>query len=611
MTAPRTLNKTIVAIHGIGEQTRFATIQQVLTQFSLYHGRGRAVTLGQFHTPEGVYKLSYTYPPAKSDQPPLMVNLNFAETYWADIPRSMVKEGFLLEDARLWAKSIVRRVHERAQDAAGEDATAYRAEGRSAAFKLALKGEAPSSVTLEKIEEVLTEMLQTLVVLDRIFFLAGKLKLFTFNLNTVLEDFLDDVQVVAEFQTRRQLILDAFDKQMEQAYQADPDAEIYIVAHSEGTVVALIGLLEAAHKYDGAKPEWLKRVRGLMTIGSPIDKHIELWPELFAGYEKATLKYHPAQEDKIEWRNYCDLGDPVGYELDEARARVNGVWRLKEIFNFTDDHDHDFTRYPLPGKAHNDYWADDAVMGHFIKNVVYHDDPIQPPQPAGKDYSQEPRDKHWNKIVSHFVPYAGAALLLFCAVLMIYKAVNSYTTANFQLSAADLPYLGATTCLLVGLTLVARIVRLTRPGFWWLFGIVFFLLSIVGYRLLLSQGLVADHQPGFFNFGLVSIAVAVFLASLLGGLLFPSWGMRTLLIPGGVGLLSVIARRVLEGADASSWRSIARHLANGAGDTSLWSVVLTIALFLFLWWLVALIFDLVFVWHRYIRYSQRNMKVTS
>ncbi len=605
------LNKTIVAVHGIGDQNRFATSQQVLTQFARYHDRaGRAVPLGQFHNDDNCCKLSFHYRPGKDDkQPkqPLTVNLTFAEGYWADIPREMVKEGFLLEDARRWARTIVERYHLRSQ---AENSARHNQEGVLATCKLAVQGEAPGNITREKIEQVLTEMLQTLVVLDKIFFLAGKLKLFTFDLNKLLLDFLDDVQVVAEFQTRRNRILNAFSMQMEKAYEANPQADIYIIAHSEGTVVSLFGLLEAAHKNNNERPKWLERVRGYMTIGSPIDKHIELWPEIFTRYENENdpPQYRPAEKDKIEWRNYYDFGDPVGFELDEARRRIDKKWGCSQIFNFKDDDDYGFARYSLPGKAHNDYWTDDAVFGHFIQNVVYKYDSEKPSPPEEKDYSKGPGNKPWKKIISHFFPYAGALAVLFCAVLMIYKAVFDYTGPGFPLNRSNLLRVTAVTLLLAGLTFVTRIVRLTKPGFWWLIGFGGFVLSATSYRLLLGQGAVLDHQPGILNPGLVGTASVVVIFSLLAGLLFPSWGMRTLLYPGFVAVLTVIGKHLLKDADRTSLGSIVQHLQNSAGTTSLWSVVLTTALFFFLWWLVALVFDLVFVWHRYIRYSVKNLK---
>ena len=43
-----------------------------------------------------------------------------------------------------------------------------------------------------------------------------------------------------------------------------------------------------------------------------------------------------------------------------------------------------------------------------------------------------------------------------------------------------------------------------------------------------------------------------------------------------------------------------------AENPKLWPVILAAAAFLYLWWLAAHLFDLVFVWHRYIRTSLAN-----
>jgi len=72
--------------------------------------------------------------------------------------------------------------------------------------------------------------------------------------------------------------------------------------------------------------------------------------------------------------------------------------------------------------------------------------------------------------------------------------------------------------------------------------------------------------------------------------LFPKWGMRTLLIPGSLAV-AIYVYLAVHGPGVPPHQ----------GD--LWPVFLAGAMFLYLWWLVALIFDLVFVWHRYIRMS--------
>ena len=46
-----------------------------------------------------------------------------------------------------------------------------------------------------------------------------------------------------------------------------------------------------------------------------------------------------------------------------------------------------------------------------------------------------------------------------------------------------------------------------------------------------------------------------------------------------------------------------------AAHPPVWPVVLSGAAFLYFWWLATLIFDLAFVWHRYIRYSITNKRL--
>ena len=62
MSEPR--KKVIVAVHGIGDQTKYSTPQQVLARFCEYHGAVAAVPLGNFHNPGGMLTLTTDYPPA-------------------------------------------------------------------------------------------------------------------------------------------------------------------------------------------------------------------------------------------------------------------------------------------------------------------------------------------------------------------------------------------------------------------------------------------------------------------------------------------------------------------------------------------------------------------
>jgi len=550
-----TARKVIVAVHGIGDQSQFATTQQVLAQFCRYYGQTAAVPLGSFHSgsKSGVYT---------SEDPPELSGFGFAEVYWAGIPRQIVEEKYLLEEIQPWVRTIIGRVHRRRLN----DLT---------------------DADVRMIEQVLGEMLQTVDVLERLCFLADKMGVFSFDLKKVLIDYLDDVQVVADFKQEGGEIGKVFADQMQAVHEEFENAEeIYIVAHSEGTVVALLGLLTAM--CDPKNP-WISKVRGLMTFGSPIDKHLILWPDLFAGFKDACNK-PPAP---IEWHNYYDYGDPVGFELETARARfTEAPWT--GAFNFPAGHDHGFARYPLPGKAHNDYWQDAEVFGHFIRNVI--DKAPPPPRPEVEKYREPPKSKTLAQIVSWVVPYLGAAALLFCGVLVLYKAVHGFLHPNGG-GEELLPVFGnvaALTCLLAGITVVARIQRLTRFWRWRLFGGLVFLFFVAGYQAFSCLATHSDdfglcvtsiQRPAGSNLGLVWIAFVVVLAVSIVSRLRPAWGMRTLLIPGAIAVAYVVY-----------------HYVNDTRG-NLWPVFLAGAVFLYLWWLVALLFDLTFVWHRYIRMS--------
>src|SRR5262249_38087779 len=134
----------------------------------------------------------------------------------------------------------------------------------------------------------------------------------------------------------------------------------------------------------------------------------------------------PAPDSPIAWRNYYDFGDPVGFRLNATREwlHANG-WR--DFFDFNPenhpDHDIGFTRYYFPGKAHNDYWEDEGVFGHFISTV------IKPPSLAGVNLPKTvppPRSRLLPWVVSPTLPYVLAMALVFVAVYILYKAVGAF-----------------------------------------------------------------------------------------------------------------------------------------------------------------------------------------
>ena len=93
----------------------------------------------------------------------------------------------------------------------------------------------------ELVQQVLDEMIQAVVVVDRVPFLAGRAG---FNLKKPLIDYLNDVQVVTEFDNYREELLNIFRRVVETTNEFFPEADLYIIAHSEGTVITFMGLLK-------------------------------------------------------------------------------------------------------------------------------------------------------------------------------------------------------------------------------------------------------------------------------------------------------------------------------------------------------------------------------
>jgi hypothetical protein len=383
------VRKIVVAVHGVGDQYTFETIQSVVSQFCSFYNQPAGVPLGNFHTDGAAFSL-----PAPPYPHEPFERFAFAEVYWAKVPRTVVDDQHTLEESKKWARTLVERVRLRWQSK-GKQGGCHDDD-----FRL--------------LKQVLSEMIQTITVLDRICYLGERAGIFTFDLKKLLEDYVGDVQIVTEFKSQRTEILTAFCDLMDRVHKAFRAADIYIIAHSEGTVVSFLGLLNAFREVK--PPDWVNNVRGFMTLGSPLDKHLVLWPELFG---EGLPSHTPAEP--IEWHNYYDRGDPIGFDLNDVRAWLK-VHQWEAVFNFPADHDHGFTRYSFPGKAHVDYWTDEAVFGHFITTVLK-EHPGESSKPEIANFTTPPGDRTFKKWLSYVLPYVGVAMLLFVAAYVLFKAV--------------------------------------------------------------------------------------------------------------------------------------------------------------------------------------------
>ena len=634
------LRKIFVAVHGIGDQFHNQTVQSVAFRVCDYVGMPAALPLGRFHG--GGATVTGAFLPDPDRDPPL--DCGFAEIYWADVPRGPAAEAHTLEEPTKWAGVLVERL--RLQTLRGVQLSTAEVEK--------LKQDD------ERLMQLLEELIKGIDIADRLVFLAEKAGLFQFNLKKLLNDYLNDVQVVTEFEDYRQQLLGVFDDVLEKIHRYFDQSEIYIIAHSEGTVVSFMGLLKGLHE----EREWAGMIKGLMTIGSPLNKHIRFWPELFDQFNPPPANSLP---QPIAWKNYYDYGDPIGFDLKPIRD-----WMAKNdwsrFFKFQNPRDENptakesgddigFTRYPFPGEAHNEYWNDPGVFGHFIEEVV------DPPQvgkerllkPAREEPYGVPTTNGLARITSYIFPYLLAAALMFLASYILYKAARACLDpdgAALESPISILVNVSGLSLLIAGTSILSRVPRLTKQWGWGFLALIslgylmvypqyrdsigLFLvgkrvvdvsfLSLLGFLLVgtLAGLKVPNLRPVLWT--LVPVIGLVTLLRLVGTIIGDFQPLPKIHIPWSTFGVILVALAVGGMAAYISWRyprsgtkplvhtgglvialiiAFAVLLSNNEDQANgpIWPLFLAGITFLYVWWLAIVLFDMTFVWHLYIRYS--------
>ncbi len=533
-----------VGVHGIGDQTECETTQTIIERVTAYQGSALHVPLGKISSAlknKGVF-LS----PDLSDPGNF---IGFTEVYWADMPRMVVNQGYVLEETTRWAGSLVEKLD------------------RQYGNPLAPADKAAISF-------ILPEVIESVRVLKRLSLVAEWGVKFKFDLKGLLDSYLGDVQFVTEFDQKREDVLEKFHTAMSAAYKDNEDAEIYIIAHSEGTVVAFLGLLEALSSKVDAK--WIDQVKGFMTIGSPIDKHLILWPEMWKGLNESWPK-----GVNIIWHNYYDFGDPVGFELDTVRTWLGD----NSPFTFKKEMDKGFARYLMPGKAHVDYWQDEALFGDYLQNAGL-------ARALGASAPPKLQNRSLAGRFSCLLPYLLSFGFLWVGVFFFYNSI--ITSVADDVDAITMLWDAlAFSALVAGIGVAARIPRLVRDFRWHVWSLIVALLLFVFFWFRVDPDvcdwLIEPLGLKAFNsrttVGLM--AVVILVASYIYNLFSRHSGVWFMVAVGSLTAFTLALSNIIADTDH---KAILPVLIGGVA-------------FLYLWWLSVLVFDLTFIWHQYIRNS--------
>jgi hypothetical protein len=192
-------------------------------------------------------------------------------------------------------------------------------------------------------------------------------------------------------------------------------------------------------------------------------------------------------------------------------------------------------------------------------------------------------------------------VLVVLASYILFKAVvdaidpDGTMYAGWSLAAKEV---AVTVLFISGVTVTARIPRLTRSVFWRAVACAIGVTSAWAYLWSVDADLL------FQGFGISlsdpwgSLVLALLLVALVCGVSAaqPSWGMVPLILMGIVAVVGKLACGLR---------------ASGCPDVvgPLWPALIAGVAFFYLWWLAALLFDLVFVWHLYIRHARLLLRM--
>lgn len=425
--APRSIG--ILTVHGIGEQRALETVTAVATNFYRALQAAGATRLSRtLHLEDAVQPATFAYTHLGAP-----VTVRFYEAYWADLDRPYD----LLRWIRLviWGATVWLRSYQ---------------EPPPTGMRLIQVGPFREALTrggLFVLSLLFLVILATLRVVNQVVVAVFRTQT---RLGRTLYDFLGDVQLFVSEDVRYDT-LETLDRKTRYAIRTrlwhalarahlDPNEDLYIIAHSLGTVALFNALMEQDDRIPTyldsavlgqrlqaqglARPTGsvnreaiLAKIRAIVTLGSPLDKFAAIWPRVIPVNAADPRPNGPP----IRWINVHDILDVVGADLGHfggvpgLTSPENVAWRDQPIF----------------ATAHTSYWTYVPGDRRFIDCLV---DFIHDRAPIGTRAFARPRQRS----IAIWLPLfaGGLAMWLYLLVAFVWLAATSAGGRGVDVSGA-------------------------------------------------------------------------------------------------------------------------------------------------------------------------------
>lgn len=402
----------ILVVHGIGEQKRVETVTSVVSNFyqSLNAlGVGNITRDIRFDNPSYPATLLFSHKGTS-------YVIRFYEAYWADLDQPY---NFLRWLKLIWWALTIWVRHYYDPPPAGMRTISV---GK---LKIAL-----TRIGLFFLSILFLVLLSTLRVLNQVSVVVFKKQL---PLGQTLYNFLGDVQLFVSEDVRFDT-LETLGRRSRYAIRTrlwnvlaranlDPIQELYILAHSLGTVIAFNVLMETAGTIAGYiddrdliaklqqkgfinaqgnadRGKFLSKIAAVFTLGSPLDKFAAIWPRVIP----VNLSDPKNGQKPIPWINVHDILDVVGANLNH----------FKNIPGLTEPTNIPWQDQPIFATAHTSYWKHKERRNRFIDRFV---DYVLDSTPISQRKFTPPQNRQ-------LLAWAGLFLLGFLGiVLSIYLVV--------------------------------------------------------------------------------------------------------------------------------------------------------------------------------------------